>query len=126
MPVNLDHIIVPAKDKKTSAAFLAGVLGLEVGPQFGPFLPVRTGNGVTLDFMDSDDFRVQHCAFLVSDEEFDAIFARIKESGAHYYAHPDHSGPGEINTRDGGRGVYFDDPSGHAMEILTTPYGGGS
>ncbi|XVQ13954.1 VOC family protein [Spirillospora sp. CA-255316] len=126
MSIQLDHIIVPARDKKVSAEFLARILGLEVGPRTGPFLPVKTGNGVTLDFMDSDDFRWQHCAFLVPEEEFDGILARIKESGARYYAHPDGSGPGEINTRDGGRGVYFDDPSGHAMEVLTVPYGGWS
>lgn len=124
MSIQLDHIIVPARDKKTSAEFLARILGLEAGDQTGPFIPVTTGNGVTLDFMDSGDFRSQHCAFLVPDEEFDAIFARIKESGARYYAHPDGSGVGEINTRDGGRGVYFTDPGGHAMEVLTVPYGG--
>lgn len=124
MSVLLDHIIVPAKDKKTSAEFLARILGIEAGAQTGPFIPVKTGNGVTIDFMDSDDFRSQHCAFLVPDEEFDAMFARIKESGARYYANPDGSGAGQINTRDGGRGVYFTDPSGHNMEILTVPYGG--
>jgi catechol 2,3-dioxygenase-like lactoylglutathione lyase family enzyme len=124
MPVQLNHIIVSAKDKKTSAEFLARILGLEVGPQWGPFLPVETANGVSLDYKDSEDPGWQHCAFLVPEEEFDAIFARIKESGARYYANPDGSGPGEINTRDGGRGVYFDDPSGHAMEVLTVPYGG--
>ncbi|QFG22636.1 VOC family protein [Actinomadura sp. WMMB 499] len=126
MSILLDHIIVPSTNKRESAEFLAGVLGLEAGAQTGPFVPVRTGNGVTLDFMDSSDFRWQHCAFLVPDEEFDAIFARIKESGTRYYANPDKSGEGQINTRDGGRGVYFDDPSGHAMEILTVPYGGWS
>ncbi|MFI0349494.1 VOC family protein [Actinomadura sp. 9N407] len=124
MSISLNHIIVPAKDKKASAEFLARILGLEPEPQYGPFIPVKTDNGVTLDFMDSDDFRWHHCAFLVPAEEFDAIFARIKESGARYYAHPDGSGLGEINTNDGGKGVYFSDPSGHAMEILTVPYGG--
>lgn len=124
MSVQLDHIIVPAKDKRASAEFLARVLGLEAGAPAGPFIPVTTGNGVTLDFMDADGFRPHHCAFLVPDEEFDGIFARIKESGAHYYANPDGSGAGQINTRDGGRGVYFTDPGGHAMEVLTVPYGG--
>ncbi|GAA2408783.1 VOC family protein [Actinomadura vinacea] len=124
MSIQLDHIIVPAKDKQASAEFLARVLGLEAGARTGPFVPVRTGNGVTLDFMDSDDFRRHHCAFLVPDEEFDGILTRIKESGARYYADPGGGGTGKINTRDGGRGVYFDDPSGHAMEVLTVPYGG--
>ncbi|WP_433324708.1 VOC family protein [Spirillospora sp. CA-294931] len=124
MTIKLDHIIVPANDKRESAEFLAGILGVTAGPQTGPFYPVTTGNGVTLDFMDSDDFRWHHCAFLVPEEDFDAIHARIKASGAKWYADPDGSGVGEINTRDGGRGVYFDDPGGHAMEVLTVPYGG--
>ena len=124
MSVQLDHIIVPARDKRASAEFLARILGLEAGAQTGRFIPVTTGNGVTLDFMDSGDFRSHHCAFLVPDEEFDGIFARIKESGAAYHANPDGSGAGRINTRDGGRGVYFTDPAGHAMEVLTVPYGG--
>ncbi|RAY11012.1 VOC family protein [Actinomadura craniellae] len=124
MAVLLDHIIVPARNKRVSAEFLAGILGVEAGEQTGPFIPVRTGNGVTLDYMDSADFHSHHCAFLVSEEEFDDIFNRIEKSGTRYYAHPDGSGPNEINRRDGGRGVYFDDPDGHAMEILTVPYGG--
>jgi catechol 2,3-dioxygenase-like lactoylglutathione lyase family enzyme len=117
--IRLDHIIVQTRDKKASAEFLARILDLEIEPQFGPFLPVRTANGVALDFMDADDYTQQHCAFLVTEEEFDAVFARIRESGARYYAYPDGSGEGEINTLRGGRAVYFDDPGGHAMEILT-------
>ncbi|MEU6037853.1 VOC family protein [Actinomadura sp. NPDC047616] len=124
MSVQLNHIIIPARDRKTSAEFLAHVLGVETGPPLGPFVPVTTSNGVTLDFMDSTDFRWHHCAFLVTEEEFDEIFGRITEAGIPYYANPDHSGPGEINRRDGGRGVYFDDPNGHSMEVLTVPYGG--
>jgi len=124
MSVRLDHIIIPARDKKSSAEFLARLLGVEVGAQVGPFVPVRTGNGVTLDYMDSRDFRWHHCAFLVSEEEFDAIFARIRQEEVPYQADPDGGGAGEINRRDGGRGVYFDDPNGHRMEVLTVPYGG--
>lgn len=124
MAVRLDHIIIPARDKKTSAEFLARLLDVEVGAQVGPFVPVKTGNGVTLDYMDSQDFRWHHCAFLVSEEEFDAIFTRIRQEAIPYRANPDGSGAGEINHRDGGRGVYFDDPNGHHMEILTVPYGG--
>ncbi|MGI5169013.1 VOC family protein [Spirillospora sp. CA-253888] len=124
MSVRLDHIIIPATDKRTSAEFLARILGVEAGEQWGPFVPVRTGNGVTLDYMDSDDFRWHHCAFLVPEDDFDGILARIKESGARFHARPDGGGAGEINTNDGGRGVYFDDPDGHHMEVLTVPYGG--
>ena len=119
----LNHIIVPARDKDTSAAFLADILGVEVQPQWGPFRPVQTSNGVTLDFVDSKDVRTQHYAFLVSDEEFDASFARLQKAGITYYADPHKNGRGEINHLWGGRGVYFDDPDGHLLELITKPYG---
>jgi catechol 2,3-dioxygenase-like lactoylglutathione lyase family enzyme len=119
----LNHIIVPAKDKDASAAFLAGILGVEAGPQWGPFKPVQTSNGVTLDFVDSKDVRTQHYAFLVSDQEFDASFARIQKAQLRYYAGPHKEGPGEINNHWGGRGVYFEDPNGHLLELITKPYG---
>ena len=89
----LNHIIIPAKDKDTSAEFLAGILGVKPEPQWGPFRPVQTSNGVTLDFVDSKDVRTQHYAFLVSDEEFDASFAKIKKAGIQYYADPHKEGP---------------------------------
>ncbi|MGH8897042.1 MAG: VOC family protein [Egibacteraceae bacterium] len=123
MSVELNHIIVPAKDKQASAEFLAGILGVQTAPQWGPFIPIQVSNGVTLDYMDSDDFRFHHCAFLVSESEFDAIFSRIREAGITYYADPGYERPGEINHLYGGRGVYFDDPNGHVMEVITQPYG---
>ena len=123
MSVELNHIVIPAKDKQASADFLADILGVQAGPQWGPFIPVQVANGVTLDYMDSDDFRWHHCAFLVSEPEFDAIFSRIQEAGITYYADPGHERPGEINHLYGGRGVYFDDPNGHFMEVITQPYG---
>jgi catechol 2,3-dioxygenase-like lactoylglutathione lyase family enzyme len=119
----LNHIIIPAKDKDASASFLADILGVKAQPQWGPFRPVQTSNGVTLDFVDSRDVRTQHYAFLVEEEEFDGAFDRLKKSGAAYFANHDRSGPGEINHYWGGRGVYFDDPNGHWMELLTRPYG---
>ncbi|CAM3320687.1 VOC family protein [Kibdelosporangium persicum] len=122
MAIDLNHIIVPATDAKASARFLADILGLEAGAQWGPFFPVQTANGVTLDYADNTDFSRQHCAFLVTDEEFDACFARIKEKGVPYWADPHHDKPNEINHLYGGRGVYFDDPDGHVMEIITAPY----
>jgi catechol 2,3-dioxygenase-like lactoylglutathione lyase family enzyme len=129
MSVELDHTIVAARDKKAAADFFAGILGLEVGAPLGPFLPVDTGNGVTLDFMDTDAEKIasQHYAFLVSDDEFDAIFGRIREAGIAFYADPAHQEAGRINHRDGGRGAYFDDPNGHNLEIeiITRPYGSG-
>ncbi|MBY8885260.1 VOC family protein [Streptomyces sp. PTM05] len=125
MSVELNHTIVHARDKRESATFLARVLGLEVGAEWGPFLPVVTANGVTLDFAtaDSASITAQHYAFLVSDEEFDAAFARITDAGITYYADPHLKQPGEINHHHGGRGLYFLDPAGHGMEILTRPYG---
>jgi len=119
----LNHIIIPAKDKDASATFLAGILGVEAGPQWGPFRPVQTSNGVTLDFVDSPDVRTSHYAFLVEDQEFDTAFARIKAAGVRYYADPRKHEPGKINHHWGGRGVYFDDPDGHLMELITKPYG---
>ncbi|MEV6103957.1 VOC family protein [Streptomyces sp. NPDC051940] len=126
MSVMLNHTIVESEDKKRSAEFTARILGLEVGPQYGPFLPVETGNGVTLDFMDvpAGAVSTQHYAFLVSEEEFDEIFARLRAEDVTYYADPFHRRPGEINRNDGGRGTYFADPSGHNLEIITRPYGG--
>ncbi|MFG2350451.1 VOC family protein [Streptomyces phaeochromogenes] len=126
MTVELNHTIVGAHDKKTSARFLAGILGLEVSPQYGPFIPVRIPNGVTLDYMDATGpIPPQHYAFLVSEDDFDTIFARIRDAGLTYWADPFHRHVEEINTNDGGRGTYFDDPNGHNLEILTRPYGSG-
>lgn len=128
MAVQLNHTIVAARDRAAAAEFVAGMLGLKVGAPFGPFLPVATANGVTLDFMDAGSKPIvpQHYAFLVSEEEFDAIFGRIQQAGIPYYADPAHQEVGEINHLDGGRGTYFDDPNGHKLEIITRPYGSGS
>ena len=126
MAVQLNHTIVSAHDKQASADFLAEILGLSTPAPFGPFMMVQAENEVTLDFIDSGGEVVsQHYAFLVSDGEFDEIFGRIRERGLSYWADPYHREPGEINTRDGGRGLYFDDPDGHNLEILTRPYGSG-
>ena len=126
MPVQLNHTIVAARDKQESATFLSEILGLPAPKPFGPFLGVEVDNEVTLDFIDSEgDIRSQHYAFLISEAEFDEIFGRITERGLSYWADPFKNMPDEINTRDGGRGIYFEDPSGHYLEILTRPYGSG-
>ncbi|GAA3515421.1 VOC family protein [Actinocatenispora rupis] len=120
MVVELNHTIVAATDKLASATFLADILGVPVGEQFGPFVPVRLDNAVTLDYLTRPaGFPPQHCAFLVDDATFDAAFGRIRAAGLTYWADPGHEQPGEINTRWGGRGVYFADPDGHNMELLT-------
>lgn len=127
MTVELNHTIVAARDKMAAATFLTDLLGLPAPTPFGPFLVVTLSNGVSLDFMDtSDDIHPQHYAFLVGEPDFDVIFGRIRALSLPYWADPFHNEPGEINTRDGGRGVYFDDPDGHVLELLTRPYGSGS
>jgi catechol 2,3-dioxygenase-like lactoylglutathione lyase family enzyme len=126
MTVRLNHTIVAAHDKQVSAAFLADILGLGQPTPFGPFLTVTADNGVSLDFADwSDEVVAQHYAFLVDEGEFDAIFDRIRQRRLTYWADPHQHEQGEINTADGGRGVYFEDPGGHLLEILTRPYGSG-
>ncbi|HEX4252404.1 MAG TPA: VOC family protein [Pseudonocardia sp.] len=119
MAVELNHIIVPARDKHTSAAFLAGILGVEVGTAWGPFVPLPMSNGVTLDFMDAERFNPQHCAFQLSAPEFDAAVGRLQAARLPYWADPLHQQPGEVAKRFGSRAVYFEDPAGHNMEILT-------
>jgi extradiol dioxygenase family protein len=126
MAVKLNHTIVHARDKRESANFFADVFGLEKPRPFGPFLDVEVANEVTLAFLDDDrEIQAQHYAFLVSEAEFDQIFGRVTARGLDYWADPAHQRKGEINHRDGGRGVYFNDPAGHYLEILTRPYGSG-
>ena len=126
MSARLNHTIVHARDKRASAAFLADVLGLPAPVPFGPFMGVQTGNDVTLDFIDAEgEITPQHYAFLIDDGEFGEILARIQKRGLIYWADPGRHQPNAINRRDGGRGVYFEDPSGHFLEILTRPYGSG-
>ena len=126
MPVQLNHTIVHAKDKEATAAFWAEILGRPAPKAFGPFMAVPLDNDIALDFADwAPDFAPTHYAFLISEEEFDASFARITERGVNYWADPMRNQPGEINTHNGGRGVYFEDPvSGHFLELITRPYAG--
>lgn len=126
MSVQLNHTIVWCRDREKSAGFLTSILGLPAAAEFGPFLVVQTANDVSLDFRQRDgEIARQHYAFLVSEDEFDAIFARIEARRLAYWADPGRQQPGEINRNDGGRGLYFDDPDGHILEIITRPYGGG-
>ncbi len=127
MTVKLNHTIVHSRDPAASADFYSAVFALPAPVHFGPFLDIEVGNEVTLAFLSAGDMEVQtqHYAFLVSEAEFDQIFARVKERGLPYWADPAKSHESEINRHDGGRGVYFDDPSGHLLEIITRPYGSG-
>ena len=127
MPVHLNHTIVRVRDKQESATFLTEILGLGEPVPYGPFLVVEADNDVSLDFADDHGpAHPQHYAFLVTEPEFDAIFGRIRERELSYWADPFQNRPGEYNTQDGGRGVYWEDPSGHLLEIITRPYGSGS
>lgn len=126
MSIELNHTIVHTSDREASANFLSEILGLGEPRSFGPFLIVETANGVSLDFMaDPGPIAHQHYAFLVSEADFDAIFERISARGMTYWADPAQRRENVINTRDGGRGFYFLDPSGHFLEVLTRPYGSG-
>jgi len=126
MTVRLNHTIILARDSQASAKFLADILGLPAPARFGPFQMVETENGVSLDFMDSDEeISPQHYAFLISEQDFEQIFDRIRQRNLPYWADPQQMRPNEINHRDGGSGVYFEDLNGHLLEILTRPYGSG-
>jgi catechol 2,3-dioxygenase-like lactoylglutathione lyase family enzyme len=123
MSVHFNHVAVAAEDKQRSAAFLASLLGLAEPSSWGPFVSVHLDDGVHLDYAEPGiDFPGQHYALLVSDEVFDRAIDRIRTDGIAFSAGPGHS-PGEINHNHGGRGVYFDDPSGHHFELITQPYG---
>jgi catechol 2,3-dioxygenase-like lactoylglutathione lyase family enzyme len=125
MTVKLNHTIVHSRDPRAASSFFAEVFGLPAPVPFGPFLGVQVGNEVTLDFLDAEgmEIQTQHYAFLVSEAEFDQIFGRVQARGLAYFADPGKRHAGQINTHYGGRGVYFEDPSGHLLEIITQPYG---
>ena len=127
MPVQLNHTIAGARDNKVAADFLTDMLGLPPATTFGPFQVVETSNGVSIDFMTfTGDIPAIHYAFLVTEPEFDEIFGRITERNLPYWGDPHRNEPGEINHHDGGRGVYWEHPDGHFLEIITRPYGSGS
>jgi catechol 2,3-dioxygenase-like lactoylglutathione lyase family enzyme len=125
MGVTLDHIIVHARDKEATARFLTEILGLEPHRNLGHFAVVRIGP-TSLDLIETDgDISSRHFAFRVSEGDFDAIFARLQARGLPYWADPFRGAPGQVNRWDDGRGVYFDDPNGHLLEIITRSYGSG-
>jgi len=126
MAIQFNHTILYAQDSEASAAFLAEMLGLPAPARWGPFMVVKTDNGTNLDYMDIDgEIARQHYAFLVGDSDFDEIFKRIRARKLSYWADPGQTEAGQINHHDGGRGLYFEDPNGHLLEIITRPYGSG-
>lgn len=122
--VQLNHTIVHAYDKHTTAAFYAELLGLAPAKPFAHFLVLELSNGVSLDFIDDDRGPIdpRHFAFLVSDAEFDQIFARIRAKNLPYWADPARQLPNQTNSHFGGRGLYWQDPNAHLLEIITRPY----
>jgi catechol 2,3-dioxygenase-like lactoylglutathione lyase family enzyme len=126
MGAQLNHTIVFCRDQEVSSRFLAQMLGRPEPRSFGPFHVVELDNGVSLDFRTSENpIAVQHYAFLIGEPEFDAVFGRILALGLDHWADPRRTRPGEINSHNGGRGVYFSDPDGHFLEVITRPYGSG-
>jgi hypothetical protein len=106
--------------------FLTEILGLPAPSLVGPFAVVRVSDDTSLDYIDADgEITPQHYAFLVDESEFDEIFGRIRARGLSYWADPGRHEREQINTWDGGRGLYFDDPNGHLLETITRPYGSG-
>jgi catechol 2,3-dioxygenase-like lactoylglutathione lyase family enzyme len=127
MSAQLNHTIVWCRDQVKSSQFLSDILGRPAPTRFGHFHVVDMDNGVSLDFMSQDgDIRMQHYAFLIGEDDFDAAFGRIQERKLDYWADPTRQRKGEINHHDGGRGMYFKDPDGHLLEVITRPYGSGS
>ena len=125
MSAQLNHTIIWCHDNVRSAAFLAEILDRPPPRTFHHFQVVDLDNGVSLDFMSKEgDVARQHYAFLVGEADFDAAFARLEARGSTWWADPARTRPNEINTHDGGRGLYFEDPDGHLLEIITRPYGG--
>jgi catechol 2,3-dioxygenase-like lactoylglutathione lyase family enzyme len=121
MTIVLNHTIVPARDKVAAARFFAGLFGLEFEAAKGHFAPVRVNETLTLLFDEEADFESHHYAFHVSDAEFDAIFGRIRNAGLGYGSAPWSLGDGKLNDWGGGRGIYFKDPNGHVLELMTAP-----
>ncbi len=125
MAISLNHTIVVGRDKVKSATFLTDILGLPAHRMMGHFAVVQVDD-TSLDFVETDaEISLRHFAFLVSEREFDEIFERITQRSLQYWADPFHDEPGRINRWDDGRGLYFDDPNGHLLEIITRPYGSG-
>lgn len=122
MAITLNHTIVPARDKVQSAKFYARIFGFDYIGEFSHFIVVRVNDTLSLDFDERADFESHHYAFKVSETEFDEIFGRLKGESIKYGSGPFNSENMSINHNDGGRGLYFRDPGGHLLEILTVDY----
>lgn len=124
MTIQLDHFIVPSRNQIAAAKLLAELLGVPwAETAIGPFSPVFLNEGLTLDFIETDEqFPVHHYCFRVGDEEFDAILERIKAAGIKYRSAVRGPVDMQISTQFGGRGIYWNEPDGHQWEMLTVSY----
>ncbi|MFG2548450.1 VOC family protein [Streptomyces sp. NPDC048581] len=123
MTATFNHTIIAAKDRNESARFFQELLEIPDAPSWGPFTNIQLADGVLLQFAEPPvEIQMQHYAFLLDDELFDRAYSRLCERGIVHWADPQMSRPGEINHGHGGRGVYFKDPAGHAIELITQPY----
>ncbi|THA22894.1 VOC family protein [Streptomyces sp. A1277] len=123
MSVSFNHTIIASKDRHASAQFFRELLEVDEAPSWGPFVNIRLPDGVLLQFAEPPvEIQMQHYAFLVDEELFDRAYRRLAEGGVEHWADPQMTRPGETNTERGGRGVYFKDPAGHAIELITRPY----
>ncbi len=123
MPALFNHTIIASLDRAVSADFYRSILEAEEAPSWGPFTNLTLAGGVMLQFAEPPvGIQMQHYAFLVDDQHFDRAYERLVSAGVEHWADPQMTRPGETNTEHGGRGVYFKDPAGHALELITKPY----
>jgi catechol 2,3-dioxygenase-like lactoylglutathione lyase family enzyme len=123
MPASFNHTIIAAKDRRESARFFRELLEVPEAPSWGPFTNIQLADGVLLQFAEPPvEIQMQHYAFLLDDDHFDRAYRRLCEGGVEHWADPRMRLPGEINHEHGGRGVYFLDPAGHGIELMTRPY----
>ena len=123
MPATFNHTIIAAKDRAASARFFRELLEAAEAPSWGPFTNIQLADGVLLQFAEPPvEIQMQHYAFLLDDELFDRTYQRLRDARIEHWADPQMRRSGEINDEHGGRGVYFKDPAGHAIELITRPY----
>ncbi|WP_445528349.1 VOC family protein [Streptomyces cyslabdanicus] len=123
MTATFNHTIIASKDREESARFFRELLEVGAAPSWGPFTNIRLADGVLLQFAEPPvEIQMQHYAFLVDDDLFDRAYQRLCDRGIEHWADPHLQCPGEINHEHGGRGVYFKDPAGHGIELITRPY----
>lgn len=123
MPAMFNHTIIASKDRDASASFYLELIEASAAPSWGPFTNILLEGGVMLQFAEPPvEIQMQHYAFLVDDELFDRAYSRLVAWEITHWADPQMTRPGETNSDHGGRGVYFKDPAGHALELITRPY----